>query len=298
MNNMINKVITIVAVMMLLISSNYFGKKTWSSFVAAQSINKIAELYTPPTPEMDSAFNSAGILRAFEPLLAQNPDTIGWLRIPGAKVNQVVVQRSGGDEDFYYLHTDFNHKPSKHGALFLSGDNILEKDNTSKNLTVHGHHMKDDLMFGLMKNFRELDFYKENPLVYFDTLYGAGTYKIFAVMLTNAEPGDDAGEVFYYTKPDFQYEDGSFDEEEFMKYIDELRKRSMHNIPVDVDENDEILTLSTCEYDFPSARLVVIARKVRDGEDTEVDTAKAEKNPTVLYPQAWYNRYGGQKPTF
>ena len=57
-----------------------------------------------------------------------------------------------------------------------------------------------------------------------------------------------------------------------------------------------MLTLSTCCYDFDSAKIVVLARKVRDGESSEVDTSKAKTNPNPQYPQAWYDAYGKTNP--
>ena len=52
---------------------------------------------------------------------------------------------------------------------------------------------------------------------------------------------------------------------------------------------DRLLTLSTCYSEFEDARLVVIARLVRPGESTEVDTSKAVENPNPRYPQAYYD---------
>ena len=43
-------------------------------------------------------------------------------------------------------------------------------------------------------------------------------------------------------------------------------------------------------------RTVIAARKVREGEDTTVDTSKATWNQTVLYPDGWYIAKGGTKP--
>lgn len=60
--------------------------------------------------------------------------------------------------------------------------------------------------------------------------------------------------------------------------------------------NDQIVLLSTCSYEMDGFRTVIAARKVREGEDTTVDTSKAVWNPTVLYPDGWYSAKGGTKP--
>ena len=70
----------------------------------------------------------------------------------------------------------------------------------------------------------------------------------------------------------------------------------MIDCPVTVNENDTLVTLSTCAYDFDGFRQVIIARKVRPGEDTAVKVGKAKYNPDPLYPDVWYSYYGGTKP--
>ena len=72
--------------------------------------------------------------------------------------------------------------------------------------------------------------------------------------------------------------------------------RSIINTGVDVLPSDELLTLSTCTYEFHEARFIIVARKVRDGESETVDTSQATMNPSPLYPDIWYQLFGGTKP--
>lgn len=57
-------------------------------------------------------------------------------------------------------------------------------------------------------------------------------------------------------------------------------KRSMVNTGVDLNENDKTVMLSTCSYEYEGFRTVIVARKVRDGEDATVDTSKITENET------------------
>lgn len=82
-------------------------------------------------------------------------------------------------------------------------------------------------------------------------------------------------------------------EGDFNLYIQSVLRRSLFNLPVDVQYGDKLLTLSTCTYEFSEARFVVVARKVREGESTEVDTASAVVNSNPLMPDVWYELYGG-----
>ena len=73
----------------------------------------------------------------------------------------------------------------------------------------------------------------------------------------------------------------------------------MYNTGIDVTAEDEIITLSTCVYDFYEARLVIMARRVREGESTKIDTSVVKDNgKNTLYPQAYYDVYGGTKPDY
>ena len=63
-----------------------------------------------------------------------------------------------------------------------------------------------------------------------------------------------------------------------------------------LNEQDKLLLLSTCTDEMSDMRLVIAARKVRDSEDTSVDTSLASTKKGVLYPDAWYNLYGGTRP--
>lgn len=81
---------------------------------------------------------------------------------------------------------------------------------------------------------------------------------------------------------------GTQSESSFNEFVDEIRKRSLFDMPVDVAYGDKLLTLSTCTYEFTDARLVVVARLVRDGESTEIDTSQIKINEDPLFPPIWY----------
>ena len=67
-------------------------------------------------------------------------------------------------------------------------------------------------------------------------------------------------------------------------------------MPVDVNEDDQLLTLSTCSYEFTEFRTVVVARKVRGGESSKVNVSQATLNKSAVWPQVYYTRYGGTRP--
>ena len=78
--------------------------------------------------------------------------------------------------------------------------------------------------------------------------------------------------------------------EDRASYLKELRQRSIYDTGVDVTVNDPLLTLSTCSHEFDNARLVVVARLVREGENPAVDTDRLTLNSNPRYPQVYYDK--------
>ena len=233
---------------------------------------------------------SEGVISDFSQLLKANPDTIGWINVPNTIIDFVVVKPQDGVDSEYYLHRDFYGNYSKYGTVFMDYRSSLD----SKNLIIHGHHMHDGRMFADLAKYVErgngygIDFYKQTPVFTFNTIYEKSKWKIIAFFKTNTL--ESQGVPFNYLRGDF------VSDYDFLDFVYNLRVRSLVNCPVDVNENDTILTLSTCSYDFEDFRTVIVARKVRDGERTDVDVSKAVENPSPLYPDIWYKTYGGTKP--
>ncbi len=225
------------------------------------------------------------VLDEYKPFVAINNDMQGWVEIEGTNLSYPVVQAKDND---YYHRLNFQEEYDYYGVPYLDYECTLEIDpaETSDNLIIYGHNIGNDgLMFNPLSYYKQLAFYKEHPVVRFDSIYKEQEYKIFGVMVLNAKPEQDNGKIFnYWQQIDFD------DESEFNAYVNEVRKRSMWDIDVDVQPGDKLLTLSTCCYDFrPDARCVVVARAIRDGEDRTVDTTTAAQNADAYFPQAYYD---------
>ena len=240
----------------------------------------------------NSSYSSSVMNPKFAELYAENNDLVGWITVDGTNINYPVVRtdKMKGSDD-YYLRTDFKHNYSRYGTIYADRKNNLGYMTESKNITLYGHNMKDDsTMFSQLLHYRDLDYYKQHPTFTFDTLYRDGKWKIFSVMITNADPNEDNGYVFDYRKTDFT------SDEQFLYWVNECKKRSVINTGVQVDKSDEILTLQTCTYEFNDARFIVIARRVRSGESETVNVSEAVNNPDPIYPQAWYDYLGIKNP--
>lgn len=228
----------------------------------------------------------------WDSLLKINDEIVGWIQVNDTQIDYPVLWHKSDDRTYqYYLSHNYKGGYDSFGSIFV--DYRCTSGTDSKNVVLHGHHMNDGSMFGELMKYGgttgNLDFYKESPTIEFDTPDGNGVYKIISVFKTSTL--STHGEFFNYMVGDFQ------NEKDFMNYVYNVRMRSLFNCPVDVNEDDELLTLSTCSYEFTNFRTVVVARKVRVGESAKVDVSKASLNKNPVWPEVYYSAYGGTRPT-
>ncbi|MDD4698694.1 MAG: class B sortase [Oscillospiraceae bacterium] len=278
---MIRKSVFLVASLTLIVTSIYLIAYFLAGAKQDAIIDDARVSYSAVKDSTD--LNGDGTYSKFNQLLSANNDFIGWLNISGARVDNPVYKTTDND---YYISHNMNKENSAYGALFVDYRTELSATETSQNTVIYGHHMKNGSMFGTLKKYRDLSFYKQNPTLTFDTLYKTGEYKIFAVFITNTLPEQDNGKVFNYRPNNFGTQDA------FLTWINEIKARSLIDTPVDIIKNDEILTLSTCIYDFDDARLVVMARRVRDDENATINISEAVLNADAIYPAIWYIKKG------
>ena len=243
-----------------------------------QAWSNIREQY--PSVEFPEGMNIK-----YAPLYAINQDLVGWLSIPNTNISTALLQSEySGD---YYLYKNFYKESSRYGNPFVDSNCKIDRDGTSKNIIIYGHNTHDGLMFHQLTNYMTVEGYKKAPVIHLDTLYDSSEWKIFAVMLTNSTSDMNNGEVFLYLYPDFS------SNESFLSLVDDIYARSMIHTGVDVQADDTILTLYTCYQNiFSGGRLVVFARKVREGESATVDTSVAYYDSTAIFPQAYYDKMG------
>jgi len=235
-----------------------------------------------------------GIQEKYKRLYAAHQDFVGWLRIPGTPVDTPIYQAK---DNTYYLKRDLAGNYSKYGTPFLDYTNRVDK--LSRNTVIYGHNFEpkyeNDLGFGGIEQYKDVEFYKKHPVIEFNTLYKDYKWKVFACFLSNGDPSGNNGYLFNYIAT-------SMGNNSFLKFIDEVMQRSFIQTSVDIKETDKILTISTCAYDFDRGgrledlRCVVMARLVREGESEEVDTSKAVQRTDIRYPQLYYDIFGGTNP--
>ena len=195
--------------------------------------------------------DSLTVLPEYEGLVDKNPDTVGWLSIPGTEINYPVVQKE--DDNEYYLNHSFEGEDDSNGALFVDyrSDIVNEHSNT----IIYGHNMNSGLMFGNLDSYLDQDYFNSHRTVSFNTIYEHRTYEIVAVCLSRVEYQDENSYRYY----NFIQAENRAEWDAFVSNVNQL---SIFSHDVDLEETDKVLTLSTCNNYTEDGRLFVVAKRI------------------------------------
>ncbi len=202
-------------------------------------------------------------IELYKDLLEINPHYRGMFSIPGLIDELPYVL--GEDNDFYLNH-DFYGKYNLNGTIFLNVDN--NRLLTDRNNSLFGHNMNTGAMFAKLHQYEKAETYKTAPIVELDSLTGKTTWIVFAA---------------YHTEPDWGYIQPHPPLEQYGALLEEIKARSIFLTDVEVDETDQILTLSTCSYtgQLQNMRFAVHARLLRPDEEIPEEVLATE-NPDQL----------------
>ena len=182
-------------------------------------------------------------------LKIKNGDTEGWIKIDNTKINYPVMQN--GD---FYLHNNFYKKYSISGTPYLASYCNI---NSSDNLIIYGHHMSNGSMFAGLDIYKTYNGYKNHKYIKFFTLIDGKTienqYEVVGAY--KVQPNIEVANILYGTTK-FR------NVEEFNKYKNVLKNKSLYDTGANLNYGDKFITLSTCEYSQKNGRLVVIGKKI------------------------------------
>lgn len=216
----------------------------------AGSALRLPEEKYPDNPKLQ-------ISSRFRELRKECRDIVGWLTL-GRLLDEPVVQR----DHVYYMDHDAKGNANVNGALFL--DAGIRLDTRPYTFIIFGHNMKSGAMFGSLRNYENITYYRRDPFITFDTLYEEGRYAVFAVGIVSMEEKAEDYVDFFGLK--------SADVRERERAIQALISASVHTCPLDVRPEDRLLVLVTC-VGKDEERRVVAARRIREDE-TEAEIRK------------------------
>lgn len=179
----------------------------------------------------------------FNKLKKTNKDVIGWIKLNGTNINYPFVQTNNNK---YYLNHSFDKTYNSAGWVFLDYRN---NGINNKNTIIYAHGRTDETMFGSLKKVLTKKWFnnKKNYIIKISTETENTLWQIFSIY--RIPTTDD------YLQTEFNSDD------EYQRFIDMLLKRSPYNFNSYVNENDNIVTLSTCYNN--SDKLVVHAKLIK-----------------------------------
>lgn len=210
---------------------------------------KIDDFYAATNEEFVEKSNGELIAVDFQKLREINEDVAGWIYIDGTDISFPILQ---GPSNAYYLFRDYEKNYLVSGSIFL--DSANSKDFSDSHTVVYGHNMHNGAMFGTLDLYMKEDYLKEHP--YVNILLADGTwhkYEIFSVYV--ADINDGTFTIF------------NDNEKEYAKYIKLTSEKNLHDNDKLPEDNERILTLSTCTDDSDDYKRLVIQAKYAGAVD-------------------------------
>lgn len=215
---------------------------------------------------LNDAAPSGSMNSDFTELYATNGDLVGWIKA-GAEIDLAVVQ---GTDNQHYLTTDFYGESNSAGSIFMDAENVISP--ADDHLVIYGHNMKSGSMFGTLPSYRTLSYLKQYPTLQFRTIYESAA-QADCVPFAIFDASMVAGDSNYFDIRRFNFETDA----DKQAFIDELKSRSIFDIPVEVTAEDPLISLVTCSYSNDDGRFILAMRKVRSGEDVQTLAAQVQQ---------------------
>lgn len=194
--------------------------------------------------------NPPEILEEYKDLYNRNSNIIGWVNIADTNINYPVMQC---DDNSFYLENNFDGKHDKNGSIFIDCNCSVFPRST--NLILYGHHMKSGKMFADLEKYGSESFYKKHSIISFDSIYERGRYAVMYVFRDSVKSQEDMSFKYY----EF-YDCNS--QEEFDSYMNDMAAVSLYDTGIKAHYGDQLITLSTCDYQQKNGRFVVVAKRI------------------------------------
>ena len=182
------------------------------------------------------------------PLLKKtNPDVVGIIESDDRVIYEPVVQAPDND---YYVRRNIERKYAAAGIPYISGDGNIN----AKNVVIYGHSStRSNIIFTPLMDYINSDYYMKHPTFRFITEEETRTYQIFAVMnidLNNLDHSLEFTQSSWRSNNDFQ------------AFISNTTNNSLYRTGASVSNDDELMTLVTCDTRDGNKRIIVIGKKV------------------------------------
>lgn len=212
--------------------------------------SSVAQLPPSVARELEGSTTDPAVLEQLMYEVSKNPDTVGWLQLPGTDIDNSVVQSHNNS---YYLRRDERKQDDIYGCYFADYEATLAgREHLVGNTVIYGHSdLKDNPdgpRFSQLFRFTDPAFAGEHRTVLLGTPEETLEWEIFAAFYTDI--------TFDYIRPDLP-------PQEQKGVTDKAISLSVYDFGIVPAGEDRILTLSTCSVrdgNDGNHRFVVMAR--------------------------------------
>lgn len=225
--NLLSNILIAVGVALLLVAGGLFVKAQIGYKKANDYYSGIAEMAVKDSSGED------GIPQIdFDALKKESDDIVGWIHVPGTRINYVVAQ---GETNNTYLRHLPNGEYSENGTIFMDMDGTAP-GMVDQQTTLYGHHMNDGAMFEPIDASMDQKVFDTFKKVYYITPEMTYVLKPMFTMQVQDDYVDARRTNFDSEKAFTQYLQASLAQ----------AKSSAKDAAAEVEKADKVLTLVTC----------------------------------------------------
>ncbi|EGC82204.1 class B sortase [Anaerococcus prevotii] len=256
MKETLRKVIRFILLIIIIVCLAILGKRGYDYWTNIQNNKHIAGLIKESQDEIGDGDENLSpeeklkklekqnlyLLKKFK---EENSDVVAVIEIPGTPIKYPLLH---ADDNSFYLRKGLNKEYDLAGSIFMDTNN--NTDLNDDNTVIYGHHLELESMFTPLDQYRKQDFAEKHTTMYITTEEGLREYEIFSAY---GIPSD-----YDYRTLEFMYDADK------IPYFEKLQNNSEVDLGSrEFTEDDTIVTLSTCQYDYDDQRLAVHAVRIK-----------------------------------
>lgn len=200
---------------------------------------------TPSPDDLDLIRIRSLISVDFAELQKMNPEVVGWIFQEGTNINYPIMH---GLDNTFYLNYLPDRTQNRLGSIFVNAQN---QGNFSDDTTVvFGHNMQDSSMFASLEQYKQQAYLDQHPSLYIFTPTDVYRIDVFAGYVIGAH---DIRSLHFNFR----------DRRERDKFVKESNERSVIHSAVQLEVDDQFISLITCSYDIYDARFMLNGKLVK-----------------------------------
>lgn len=232
------RVVFIIALLVLLVALGIAGYIIFSYWNGQHEYDELTQ-YMQVEDDGADVITLGSFDVDWDALRAINPDVVGWVYVPGTRINYPIAWREHNDS--YYLKKSFGDNSAgdfaaEYGCIMLSGEN--QPDFSDEVNIIYGHNMRNGSMFEALSHNLDTEYFNAHRTIYL--LTPKGNYR-----LTSYACDRVIGTSTDIVIPNFPTE------EEYLQYVEQrIADSSVTPDPAipDPEKIKKTFAFSTCDY--------------------------------------------------